>query len=112
MNAAYSERQAEIALYTGRLLGDLASLQSMLNNYTSETPGADALDAPVDRSIRQLEAICSRLDAVGHATQPMSYRLSDQEYAALDSARDLRSRMMRSLSVLQDLERSSHRPLS
>lgn len=112
MNARLSGPRAEIALYADRLLGDLASLQQMLNNYTSETPGVDPLDAPVNRSMRQLGAISRRLDALDCAAPSSNYRLSDQEHAALDAARALRTRMMNALSVLQDLERSSNRPRS
>jgi len=107
--STHRDRAAEAASYADRLQGDLASLRQMLSNYSSKAIHFDTLEDASARAMRQLEAISQRLDALGSRSDHGKYRLSDQEHAALDAARDLRTRMMDTLSHLQQAERSAHR---
>lgn len=101
---------AEAALCADRLQYDIASLMNMLANYTHPSPAREPLAAPVSRARRQLEAISQRMSGLGLQPVETRHQLSDQENAALDAARELRTRMMETLARLHRLEHSANRP--
>lgn len=103
---------AEVASAADRLQGNLISLSRMLGHYSTRVAERDALEVASLRSMRQLEALSKRLDAVGEADDHNAHRISDQERAALDAARDLRTRMMTMLSELQEAEWEPRKPTS
>jgi len=107
--SSHKDRAAEAASYADRLQADLVNLSGMLNDYR-DRGGASGLEIMRERSIairRQLEAIAQRLDGLGRSADPGKYPLSDQEHAALDSACELRERMM---DTLEQLQRGERRP--
>lgn len=102
----HMERAANAAAYADRLQADLARLAGMLNHFR----GASGLELLHDRataSQRALETIARRINALGRASDSGRYPLSDTEHATFDAARDLRDRMMESLSRYQ---RAAPRP--
>ncbi|RYG38083.1 MAG: hypothetical protein EON93_02670 [Burkholderiales bacterium] len=103
---------AEVASAADRLQGNLTGLSRMLGHYTSRVAERDALEVASMRSMRQLEALSKRLDAVEDSDDQSAHRISDQEHAALDAARDLRTRMMTMLSELQQAEWAPNKPNS
>lgn len=110
--AYYLESSGSTAAYAIRLRGDIVSLQLMLDNYTRPAEVADPVEELVIRAMRQLDAISDRFEALGESPNPAELRISDQEAAALDAARELRGRMMESLTLLQQDERARFRPKS
>ncbi len=108
----YLETGGDAVIYAHRLKGDLASLRAMLDNYTRPAADADPLEALIVRATRQLDAISLRFDTLGPSAGAAESKVSDQEAAALDAARDLRTRMMDSLVLLQRDERARYRPKS
>ena len=106
---SHHDRAAEAFAYAGRLQADLASLTGMLDPYSSPAARLEELRETSSRCARQLEAIIARLHALSMGSDPGKYTLSDQEHAALDAARNLRTRMMRTLSDLQESERTTYR---
>lgn len=105
---SHQDRAAEAFAYAGRLQADLASLTGMLDPYRSPAARLDELRETASRCCRQLEAITGRLHALSRGSDPGKYTLSDQEHAALDDARDLRTRMMHTLADLQQSERTTY----
>lgn len=106
------DHAADLASAADRLQGNLISLSRMLGHYTARVAERDALEVASMRSMRQLEALSKRLDALEESDDRYALRISDQEYAALDAARDLRTRMMTMLSELQQAEVVPRKPNS
>lgn len=100
MTMDHIERAADAASYADRMQADLARLSGMLNHYRGAS-GLELLHARSDASQRDLEAISHRLDALGAKSESTRYQLSETEHGALDTARDLRDRMMESLARYQ-----------
>lgn len=96
----HMERAADAAAYADRLQADLARLAGVLNDYRGAS-GLELLDDRASASQRALEMIARRIDALGRQSDSARYPLSDTEHAALDTARDLRDRMMESLARYQ-----------
>lgn len=105
---SHQERAADAIAYAGRLRADLANLTGMLDQYRAPAIRLEEMRQTGNRCVRQLDAITGRLAALGGRSDPGKYTLSDQEHAALDAARDLRTRMMYTLSDLQESERVPH----
>lgn len=109
---SHHERAADAIAYAGRLRADLANLTGMLDQYLAPAIRLEEMRETGNRCVRQLDAITGRLNALGIRSDPGKYTLSDQEHAALDAARDLRTRMMYTLSDLQESERVPRKPRS
>lgn len=106
MSANHLERATDAAAYASRLQGELARLYSELNRFR----GASGLEFLRERCItaqRQLELISSRLEALGRNADPGRYPLSEVEHIALETACDLRERLMESLARYERAESSS-----
>lgn len=104
MSLAHLDRARDAATYTDGLLTELGRLSAELNHFR----GASGLELLRDRSAdaqAQLELIATRLDALARGADPGRYPLSDAEHMALESACDLRERLMESLARYQRAER-------
>ena len=103
MSRNHLERARDAASYTDRLLAELSRLSGELNHFR----GASGLELLRDRAAAtqaELARIADRLAALGNRADPGRYPLSQSEHIALETACDLRDRLIESLARYQRAE--------
>jgi hypothetical protein len=97
-------RAADAASYAGRLQAELIQVTAMLDRYR----GSPGLELMRDQSLtaqRKLGALADRLRALGETADPGRYPLSQPEHVTLETALDLRDRLVESLARYERAEK-------
>lgn len=96
----YHARDADAAAYAQTLQHDLARVSDQLNTFRGAT-GLELMHERSRMTQQALETIARRIGTLARRSDMPRCRLSDAEHTTLDTARDLRERMMESLARYQ-----------